>query len=129
MNIDNIFLALNESYRKAIISIIACTLMTYPILYFSIGDFKDFDWYAQLLLASGIASCYIGFYVTWTIAAIKNSDVFLFPIALVATCSLVEVMNWAYTGNCTLLGFLFKLIGLSFISIALIYILVYRNKR
>lgn len=93
MNIDKIFLALSESYRKAIASIILCTLMIYPILFFSINGFRNFDWYVQVLLSSGISTIYFGTYVTWAIAAIKSSDVFFLPVGLIATCGFGEIIN------------------------------------
>lgn len=129
MNIDKIFLALSESYRKAIASIVLCTLMIYPILFYSIDDFRNFNWYIQLLLSSGIATTYIGTYVTWAIAAIKSSDVFLLPAGLVATCGFGEIINWIYKGNCNLQGFLCRLIVFTIISFVVIYVAEHIRKR
>lgn len=128
MELDKIFLALSESYRKAIASIILCTLMLYPILYFSINDFKFNNWYIQLLLSAGIATTYITAYAVWTIAAIKSSDVFLFPVGLIATCGLGEIVRWIYNGNCDIGKFTSRLIIFSAASFVLIYALAYKHK-
>lgn len=129
MNIDKIFLALSESYRKAIASIILCTLMIYPILFFSINDFRNFNWYVQLLLSSGISTIYVGTYVALTIIAIKSSDVFFLPVGLVATCGFGEIIYWIYKATFNLQGFFCRLIVFTIFSIVLIYVFEYIGKR
>lgn len=129
MNIDKIFLALSESYRKAIASIILCTLMIYPILFFSINGFRNFDWYVQVLLSSGISTIYFGTYVTWAIAAIKSSDVFFLPVGLIATCGFGEIINWVYKETFNLQGFFYRLVVFTIISFVVIYIAEHLRKR
>lgn len=123
MDIDKILLVLGESYRKGFVAIVLCTLMMYPILFFSIDDFRNFDWYVQLLLSSGVSTLYIGTYITWVIAIIQSSDIFLFPVAIVATCGFGEIINWVYRAECNLQGFFFRVLIFTVISFVLIWAL------
>ena len=47
MNLESIYLALSESYRKALIAFVACTLIVYPLLYFGLPSFQSLEWYTQ----------------------------------------------------------------------------------
>lgn len=129
MNIDKIFLALSESYRKAIASIVLCSLMLYPILYFSINTFKTFDWFVQTLITIGVATTYIGTYTAWTIAIFKSSDVFFIPVGIVATCGFGEIINWVYRDTFSLQGFVCRLLIFTFITFALIYVFEYIHRK
>lgn len=128
MEIDKILLALSESYRKAVISIIVCALIFYPILFLNMADFKNLDWYVQLLFTSGISTTYVGFYVAWTIFSIKDSNVFLLPIPIIACCGFSDIISWTFNNDATLQGFFCKLLIFTFISFALIYLFVCINK-
>lgn len=45
MNLESIYLALSESYRKALIAFVSCSLIVYPLLYFGLPSFRELEWY------------------------------------------------------------------------------------
>ena len=84
MNLESIYLALSESYRKALIAFVACTLIVYPLLYFGLPSFQSLEWYTQILISSGFGISYVGTFACFYIPVMKHSDAFLLSIGLLA---------------------------------------------
>lgn len=90
MNIESIYLALSESYRKALIAFVACSLIVYPLLYFGLPSFHSLEWYIQILLSSGFGISYVGTFACFFLPVLKRSDVFLLSIGLLAGVAFSE---------------------------------------
>lgn len=98
MNLESIYLALSESYRKALIAFVACTLIVYPLLYFGLPSFQSLEWYTQILISSGFGISYVGTFACFYIPVMKHSDAFLLSIGLLAGVAFSEWIRIAF-GN------------------------------
>ena len=84
MEIEKIFLSLDEGHRKAAIALTLCTLIIYSVLFISVDVFSELEWYTQLLLSLGLSvvylTCYFALlclslaYPFWLIPSVLNSD-------------------------------------------------------
>lgn len=98
MNLESIYLALSESYRKALIAFVACTLIVYPLLYFGLPSFHSLEWYTQILISSGFGISYVGTFACFFLPVMKRSDAFLLSIGLLAGVAFSEWIRIAF-GN------------------------------
>ena len=113
MELDKIYLALSDNYRKALIAVAACVLIFYPIAYFGFAPFKGMDWHTQLLILSGVSAAYVGTFATWYMPVLKHPVVFILSVALAACCACGELLNFLYGNGCQIEGFAFRMVFFS----------------
>ncbi|MBU3808324.1 MAG: hypothetical protein H9802_07895 [Candidatus Phocaeicola faecipullorum] len=105
MDFFKIFEILSESYRKAIISISACSLIMFPVLYLAFPGFRLLEWYTQLLITTGLSVSYVGVFVSYLVIAIRHSDVFIFSISLLACVAASFFLPYAFGKESSLATF------------------------
>lgn len=123
MNLESIYLALSESYRKALIAFVACTLIVYPLLYFGLPSFQSLEWYTQILISSGFGISYVGTFACFYIPVMKHSDAFLLSIGLLAGVAFSEWVRIAF-GNEADLKYCFVRLLVLFSLCFLIFLLI-----
>ena len=80
MEIEKIFLSLDEGHRKAAIALTLCTLIIYSVLFISVDVFSELEWYTQLLLSLGLSVVYLTCFFAVFILLIMNSYIFYFAL-------------------------------------------------
>lgn len=123
MNLESIYLVLSESYRKALIAFVACTLIVYPLLYFGLPSFQSLEWYTQILISSGFGISYVGTFACFYIPVMKHSDAFLLSVALLSIVSLLEWLKILQGSSVQWIHFLTVLTVLFFLGFFLFLIL------
>lgn len=96
MDFMKIFEILSDSYKKAILSIVACSLIMYPVLYLAFPSFRNLEWYTQLLISTGISVSYVGVFVSFFINVIKHSDVFILGISLLSCITTSSFLPYVF---------------------------------
>lgn len=63
MDFEKIFVSLDESHRKTILTVIVCSLIFHAIFYASFDFYRSIEWYSQLLFSLGISVCYVSTFI------------------------------------------------------------------
>ena len=97
MEIEKIFLSLDEGHRKAAIALTLCTLIIYSVLFISVDVFSELEWYTQLLLSLGLSVVYLTCFFAVFILLIMNSYIFYFALLCLSLaypfCLIPSVLN------------------------------------
>ena len=84
MDFEKIFVSLDENHRKAVFSIILCSLVLHSVFYVSSDFYRDIEWYSQLLFSLGVSVCYVATFALIFIWLIKTDYMFYLSVPTLA---------------------------------------------
>lgn len=109
MELEKIFISLNEEHRRTAFAVIICTFILHSIFYASSDFYRDIEWYNQLLFSLGVSACYVGTIVFIFFWLIKIIHLSYLSIPLLSFPGIVEFIRATRTGafnfNHFLIGF------------------------
>ena len=98
MDFEKIFVSLDENHRRAIFSIILCSLILHSVFYVSSDLYRDIEWYSQLLFSLGVSVCYVGTFTVLFIWLIKTAYIFYLSVPALALPAIFGFFIASWTG-------------------------------